>query len=148
MHAGLWTWTEPGLFAVPPIGIIGWAYFAGAAMACLDGARARSPPSSSRRWPRTRSSSPAGGWRSNGCRGPLPAWPFVVAAWLVLGGLAALARARSPAGAGEFRAPICYFVDPERPSSSSYWSCMAEICLRCVVYALAFVPPYLALLLG
>jgi hypothetical protein len=25
---GLWYWTEPGLFAVPPIGIIGWALFA------------------------------------------------------------------------------------------------------------------------
>jgi hypothetical protein len=28
VHAGLWHWTEPGLFHVPPIGIIGWALFA------------------------------------------------------------------------------------------------------------------------
>ncbi len=30
--AGLWHWTEPGLFLVPPIGIIGWSLFA---LACL-----------------------------------------------------------------------------------------------------------------
>jgi hypothetical protein len=28
VHAGLWFWTEPGLFQVPPIGIFGWAAFA------------------------------------------------------------------------------------------------------------------------
>jgi hypothetical protein len=25
--AGLWRWTEPGLFGVPPIGVVGWAAF-------------------------------------------------------------------------------------------------------------------------
>src|SRR5439155_24844517 len=30
VRAGLWRWTEPGLFAVPPVGILGWALFAGA----------------------------------------------------------------------------------------------------------------------
>jgi hypothetical protein len=34
-HAGLWTWTEPGLFAVPPIGILGWAFFAAGAAALI-----------------------------------------------------------------------------------------------------------------
>lgn len=29
VEAGLWRWTEPGVFGVPPIGIIGWALFAG-----------------------------------------------------------------------------------------------------------------------
>ncbi len=28
VQAGLWRWTEPGLFHVPPIGILGWVYFA------------------------------------------------------------------------------------------------------------------------
>jgi hypothetical protein len=28
VRAGLWTWHEPGLFHVPPIGILGWALFA------------------------------------------------------------------------------------------------------------------------
>jgi hypothetical protein len=36
VRAGLWSWTEPGLFAVPPIGILGWACFAGAALWVLE----------------------------------------------------------------------------------------------------------------
>lgn len=27
VHAGLWSWSKPGLFAVPVIGFLGWAYF-------------------------------------------------------------------------------------------------------------------------
>jgi len=36
VRAGLWRWTEPGLFDVPPIGVAGWAFFACAAMAHLE----------------------------------------------------------------------------------------------------------------
>lgn len=28
VNFGLWSWNEPGIFHVPPIGILGWAYFA------------------------------------------------------------------------------------------------------------------------
>jgi hypothetical protein len=28
VHSGLWSWKEPGIFEVPPIGVLGWAYFA------------------------------------------------------------------------------------------------------------------------
>jgi hypothetical protein len=28
VRTGLWSWNQPGLFDVPPIGILGWAYFA------------------------------------------------------------------------------------------------------------------------
>lgn len=28
VHSGLWSWNEPGIFNVPPIGVLGWAYFA------------------------------------------------------------------------------------------------------------------------
>ncbi len=28
VNAGLWFWNEPGIFHVPPIGILGWGYFA------------------------------------------------------------------------------------------------------------------------
>jgi len=28
VHLGLWSWNEPGIFEVPPIGVLGWAYFA------------------------------------------------------------------------------------------------------------------------
>lgn len=33
--SGLWSWNEPGLFGVPLIGILGWAYFAGAVVFLL-----------------------------------------------------------------------------------------------------------------
>jgi len=28
VHIGLWSWNESGIFEVPPIGVLGWAYFA------------------------------------------------------------------------------------------------------------------------
>ena len=27
VHAGLWAWTTPGLFEVPPVGVLGWSLF-------------------------------------------------------------------------------------------------------------------------
>jgi hypothetical protein len=41
VRSGLWHWTEPGLFEVPLVGILGWAFFALAAAAWLEGTRAR-----------------------------------------------------------------------------------------------------------
>jgi hypothetical protein len=78
---------------------------------------------------------------------PLPSWPFVGAAWLVLGALAVLAlrvrgrreRAfrndlllRGPGAAFFFVLLILYGRD------------LPALCL----YSVAFVPPYLALLLA
>lgn len=37
--SGLWSWNAPGLFAVPPIGVLGWALFAAIAIAFLEGRR-------------------------------------------------------------------------------------------------------------
>ncbi len=39
VRAGLWSWNEPGLFAVPPIGILGWGFFAAAATWWLERTR-------------------------------------------------------------------------------------------------------------
>jgi len=36
VQAKLWSWNEPGLFDVPLIGILGWAYFAASVILCLD----------------------------------------------------------------------------------------------------------------
>ena len=36
VQAKLWSWNEPGIFNVPFIGILGWAYFAAAVIICLD----------------------------------------------------------------------------------------------------------------
>ncbi|MFH1532598.1 MAG: hypothetical protein ABIK09_17880 [Pseudomonadota bacterium] len=32
VHAGLWSWTAPGLFGVPPVGVLGWSFFT---LACV-----------------------------------------------------------------------------------------------------------------
>ncbi len=39
VRAGLWSWTEPGVFRVPVIGIVGWGLFAFAATWVLDATR-------------------------------------------------------------------------------------------------------------
>lgn len=34
--SGLWSWNEPGIFAVPPVGILGWGFFAAASVYVLE----------------------------------------------------------------------------------------------------------------
>ncbi len=145
VHAGLWTWTEPGLFAVPPIGIVGWAYFAGAAIACLQRGRAAAAvvlaPVATHAllvaswWALFR-------WLSR----PLPPWPFVVAVWLVLGALAALAvrhRLARRVAASELLL---------RGPGAAFFFVLLGIYGRdqppLIAWACAFAPPYFALLLG
>ena len=36
VRAGLWTWHEPGLFEVPPIGLLGWAIFGAIVIALFE----------------------------------------------------------------------------------------------------------------
>jgi hypothetical protein len=36
VQAQLWQWHEPGIFQVPPIGILGWAYFAGCCIFIME----------------------------------------------------------------------------------------------------------------
>jgi hypothetical protein len=40
VRAGLWSWAEGGYLAVPLVGLLGWAYFAAAAVALIDRADA------------------------------------------------------------------------------------------------------------
>jgi len=146
VHAGLWTWTEPGLFAVPPIGILGWAYFAGAAMACLERAR---PLAAVVVAPlATHVMLVASWWLAfKWLSRPLPPWPFVVAAWVVLGLLAVAAvrvpKRHEPAFRNDLllRGPgaAFFFV-----LLGLYGRDLPSLC----VYSLAFAPPYLTLLLA
>ncbi|MCU1279109.1 MAG: hypothetical protein JWM53_2655 [bacterium] len=147
VHAGLWRWTEPGLFTVPLIGIVGWAYFAGAAMACLQRAR---PVAAVLIAPlATHVLLVASWWLAfKWLSRPLPARPFVVGAWLVLGTLTALAlRFRPGRGQPAFRRDLLL----RGPGAAFFFVLLAlnarDLPSLCV-YALAFVPPYLALLLG
>ena len=151
VHARLWTWTEPGLFAVPPIGIIGWAYFAGAAMACLE--RQRAPLAVVLAPAATHVMLVASWWAAfKWLSRPLPAWPFVAAAWLVLGGLAVAAwrlrRRRRGAGADrEMRTDLLL----RGPGAAFFFVLLIlygrDLPALCL-YSAAFAPPYLALLLG
>lgn len=44
VQAGLWHWHEPGLFSVPPIALLGWAFFALACLGLWQQAERRSWP--------------------------------------------------------------------------------------------------------
>jgi hypothetical protein len=147
VHAGLWRWTVPGLFAVPPIGIVGWAYFAGAAMLCLSRAR---PVAAVIIAPLATHLLLLGSWwlAFKWLSRPLPERPFVVAAWIILGALTALAlRYRPGRGQPAFRKDLLL----RGPGAAFFFVLLAldarDLPSLCV-YALAFVPPYLALLLG
>jgi hypothetical protein len=41
VRAGLWSWTVPGIFGVPLVGILGWGLFAGAALYAVERLPAR-----------------------------------------------------------------------------------------------------------
>ncbi len=145
VHAGLWRWTEPGLFAVPPIGIIGWAYFAGAAMACLERERAAwavvvAPAA-------THVMLVASWWAAlKWISRPLPATPFVVAAWLVLGALAVFAWRLGPRANRAMRTNLLL----RGPGAVFFFVLLLlhgrDLPSLCW-YSAAFAPPYLALLL-
>jgi hypothetical protein len=152
VKAGLWRWTEPGLFDVPPIGILGWSIFAAAALAVMaSNERARRP-----------------GWTDAAILviGPavshvvlvavwwilfrwinvtVPAWPVVVVAWTLAFGVGALAWRRRLST----RVPLVELL-VRVPAAAFFFVLLAlhgrdEPAL--VGYALAFAPPYLALCL-
>jgi hypothetical protein len=151
VHAGLWTWTEPGLLAVPPIGILGWAYFAGAAMACLAQSEKKEVAAAAAVVVAplvTHALLVASWWLAfKWLSRPLPAWPVVVAAWVVLGALALMALRLHGGRDRALRADLLL----RGPGAAFFFVLLAihgrdlpSLCL----YGAAFVPPYLALLLG
>jgi hypothetical protein len=153
VRAGLWAWTRPGVFAVPPIGVVGWAMFAGAAVAYFDALDRRRAP----RWMdagvivvaplATHAMLLAAWWGAlKWASAPLSEWAAVAAAWVASAALAwtALRRrvgARVPRAELLVRVPgaavffVLLFVSVERT--------LASVAL--VTWTLAFVPPYLAL---
>ncbi len=113
VNAELWHWTHPGLFEVPPIGVLGWALFAGLVTLPLE-ALEQGP----RRWfptllgvvPGTHALLLGAWWGLlRWVEGSIPTWPAVAVAWLLFLALAAwlwhrrlpfprhLALGRSPA---------------------------------------------------
>ncbi|MFK7991886.1 MAG: carotenoid biosynthesis protein [Sandaracinaceae bacterium] len=144
VKAGLWWWNEPGLFEVPPIGILGWALFAWGCFFVFEHRRLH------KAW--TLPFAPAlvhplllvcwwGFFRW--LNDTVPPWPVVGVAWvlsLVLAGFAL----RSGAGKNIPRHELLLRV----PAAGFFFVLLAlhareEPAL--MAYAFAFAPPYLVL---
>lgn len=148
VHAGLWWWTEPGLFRVPPVGILGWAVFTYIAVAVFT--RPRLP-----RWSLL-ALGPAlvhpallvAWWGAlRWVSATIPPWPAVALAWAL--SLALAVRAwRVRAGA---RLPIHELL-LRVPAAGFFFALLAvspasqaDGAGALTAYALAFAPPYLVL---
>ena len=142
VRAGLWSWSEPGLFGVPPVGLLGWAYFAALAARVGPGSPVRlllAPAAATHLlllatwWGALR-------WVS----GPIPPWPAVGLAWA---GSLALTAAILRRGLHE-RVPTRDLL-MRLPAALFFFGLLAvhrEGAEPLVAYALAFGPPYLALM--
>jgi hypothetical protein len=145
--SGLWSWTEPGLFGVPPVAVLGWGCLGGLAAALLDLAESRR-----RAWlllvplalPLGVHAAVLAAWWGllRWVSVPLPGTPAAAVAWaatLVLVAAAIRARRHLPAWQAVARVPPGLFFlvllvlhGRGRPDL--------------VAWALAFTPPHLALL--
>jgi hypothetical protein len=148
VHSGLWTWTEPGLFDVPPIGIIGWAYYAALCMFVFERVRERSVALSAL----IIVVAPIGthllllaSWWGlfRWINAPLPPWPFVIMAWVLavaLAGAAIKRRSRELIPRREMfsRVPAALFF-------FGLLALDARDAPPLIAWALAFALPYLAL---
>jgi len=147
----LWTWTRPGLFAVPLIGIAGWSFFAGAAMAVFDRAD-RATPARARDEALVLVVAPAAThvllvvtwWAAfRWTQGFVSPWPVVALAWALSIGLAAYAWR-----AGLRRRIPVVFMWLRMPAAAFFFALLAlhgRGVAPLVAYALAFAPPYFAL---
>ena len=142
VRAQLWAWSEPGLFAVPPIGILGWAFFAWAAIALYERAGL---------WTLllaplvTHALLLASWW--GGLRwvsGSIAPWHAAIAAWALLVPLAVWLWARNL----RRRVPLRDLI--VRVPGALFFFVLLALYGRSlpplVAYTFAFVPPYLALL--
>ncbi|MCA9664880.1 MAG: carotenoid biosynthesis protein [Myxococcales bacterium] len=147
VQSGLWRWSEPGLFQVPPIGVLGWSFFAVLAVWLLEQRRLG-------RWrlPLLVVLAPVGvhplllaaWWGAfRWINVTVPAWPAVATAWL-LGAIAAL---RFIAGARRHDIPLWSML-LRVPAAGFFFVLLARqdsAPTALYVYAVAFAPPYLAL---
>jgi hypothetical protein len=142
VRAGLWSWSEPGLFAVPLVGILGWALFTIAAVASIERMRALAIVTAPLATHALLVSSWWGGLRWLGNH-PIDPWHGVVVAWALAIPIAAIVwmrRLRDRIDARELVARL--------PGALFFFVLLAAQPARgwaLQVYALAFVPPWLAL---
>lgn len=150
VNSKLWTWTEPGVFDVPPIGILGWAYYAGLCMVVFEvvdrrGASAFANAVAIVVAPIGTHLLLLASWWGlfRWINQPLDAWPFVAVAWLLAVGV----TARSLKVGARTRVPIRDMLN--RVPAAVFFFVLLGIDARSVpaliAYALAFAPPYLSL---
>jgi len=150
VNSGLWSWTEPGVFDVPPIGVIGWAYYAGLCMVVFE--RNRSAGRRTLLDAATLLLAPVGThllllaswwglfrWIST----TIDPWPVVVGGWvlsaaLTVHSLRVGARRRVPPRDILARVPAALFF-------FALVALHARDAPALVAFALAFAPPYLSL---
>lgn len=150
VKASLWRWTEPGLFDVPPIGILGWAYFAALAVLIFEESAWRHRP-----WLEALALTvaPVGAhlcliasWWAffRWVNVTIPPWIPVLGAWTasmltVSSALKSSTRRRVP--------PILLWI--RVPAALFFFILLAlhgRKDTHLVLYALAFAPPYLSIL--
>jgi hypothetical protein len=152
--SGLWRWTEPGIFEVPPIGVLGWAYWAGLCIAVLEHTRAGGAPTPPRlarssallllvALPGTHLALLASWWGAlRWLHGQLPAAGALAVAWCASATLAGLALARGT----RRRIPLEHMLLRVPAAAYFFFLLAAEVrSAPLTAYALAFVPAYLAL---
>lgn len=151
VQAGLWSWNDPGVFHVPPIGILGWALFTFAALLLVRPLQASGP----RRWLAlltpllaplaTHAMLLACWWGAlRWVNRPLDSDFAIALAWFVLGGLAVL----SWCAALRHRVPVRELL-ARVPAATFFFALLAfhgRDNPRLVLWTLAFAPPYLTLM--
>ncbi len=142
VHAGLWHWTHPGLFGVPPVGVLGWAFFAGLVTAVLErlerGVAGWALPLLAV-VPGTHALLLAAWWGLfRWIDAPIPAWPAVAVAWgtsIAVGAWLWQRRLHFPRRLALERTPAALFFGALILTAKAPWALVA--------WALASTPAWL-----
>jgi hypothetical protein len=143
VHAGLWQWTEPGVFGVPPVGILGWSFHAASCLLCFE---RKADWLSIAVAPLATHALLVGSWwiLFRWVNVPLSPWPFVALAWALS---LALAARSLRVGARE-RVPLRDILN--RVPAALFFFVLLGLHARdepaLLAYAFAFAPPYLSLI--
>jgi hypothetical protein len=147
VRAGLWRWSEPGIFGVPVIGILGWGLFAAAVTYCLERLRP------GRRWvalllaPAMTHAALLASWWGALRWVPRPL-PDTAAAAVALG-VSAVLTARVLRSRGAARRVPASELCARLSAAGLFFVLLVRHGLgspALVLYAAAFAPPYLALM--
>ena len=144
VQAGLWSWTVPGVFGVPLIGILGWGLFAGSALYALERLPRRAALATLALAPLATHAMLLAGWWGLFRWLPRPL-PDLGAALVVAPASLALTAIVVRTGA---RVPMIEMVS--RLVAASFFFLLIGVFAREVgvllVYAAAFAPPYFTLM--